>query len=103
MKKSFSHAFVVAGLVGILAVAPGVAHASRALGSVTGVVTAAPTPDRIVVDGRSYRIVPGSAAATERNAVHVGQTVDLVFAPQAPNSAGGASVIGVSVHKAAAQ
>ncbi len=103
MNKQFSHALAIIVLLLATALAPHAAHASRALGTVTGVVTAPPTSERIVVDGRTYRIVPGSAAATERNAVHVGQTVDLVLAPQLPNAAGGPAVIGVNAHPVGAK
>ena len=102
MKKAINHGLAVAGLLASLALAPGAAHASRALGTITGVGTATPTVDRIVVDGRAYRIAPGSAAATERNAVRAGQTVDIVLAPQSSGSTGGPSVIGITLHRAAA-
>ena len=101
MKKVPNHGFAVAGLLAALAVVPGAAHASRALGTVTGMVTAAPTVDRLVVDGRVYRIAPGSAAATERNAVRAGQTVDIVLAPQSSGATGGPLVIGIHLHRVA--
>ena len=102
MKKVLNLGLAVASLDAALALAPGAAQASRALGTITGVVTAAPTVDRIVVDGRAYRIAPGSAAATERNGVRAGQTVDIVLAPQSSGATGGPVVIGITVHRAPA-
>jgi len=75
------------------------AHGAVMLNRITGVVTAPTTSDRIVVDGRNYHIVAGSAAANERNNVRVGQTVDLVFSPKGgAGAATSTNVIGITIH-----
>ena len=88
------------GVAIALAMSPLAAQASRALGKITGVVTAPTTSDRIVVDGRAYHILPGSPAVAERNNVRVGQTVDLTLAPAGKNPAVAGSVMGIAVHPA---
>lgn len=91
---------LIAGLViGAAAwLAPLAAQAALALSTITGVVTAVPTLDRIIVDGRAYHIVAGSAAASQRNGVHVGETVDLIFGPQAVTAGGAPGVTAITLH-----
>lgn len=71
-----------------LGFAPGAALASKMVYAVSGQVTATPVGSTITVNGASYRIAPGSQAATEVTQVVVGETVQLFFdGPPASTSA----------------
>ena len=94
--------FAALGATLIVCLAPVGAGAAVPLNTVTGVVTAPTTSDRIYVDGRPYHIVSGSAASVTRNSVRVGQTVDVVFAPRGKSAAANTDVIAISVHPAPA-
>lgn len=79
-KRTVVQGFGVAAGALLVLLAPAV-QASRPLAGVTGVVSAAPTSDRIVVDGKTYRIHPNSVAVSQHNAIRPGQKVDLVLSP----------------------
>ena len=64
---------------------------------VTGRVSEVRGEDVIVVDGKSYRVLPGSPAAHAIARVHAGQVVDLVF--NADASQASSRVISITLHE----
>lgn len=57
------------------------AHATQAVPTITGKVSAPPTHDRIYVDGRPYQIQSGSRAAADSGKFRVGDAVSLILVP----------------------
>lgn len=68
-----------------LAVHSGVAIASKSLYQFTGKVTAVPVGNRIVVNGHSYLLAAGSAAAKQAQEIVQGETVHVILTAP-PNS-----------------
>ena len=78
MRKRLA-AILMLGLAAGALLAPA-AEASRMVDTtVTGRVTDVRGGDTIVLDGRSYRVLPGSPAARMLSQVHAGQVVELVL------------------------
>lgn len=70
---------------------PGTALASKAYYILSGQVTAPPVGRQIAVNGRTYRIAPGTQAANAVNEVVEGETVQMVF--NGPVGSGSSKVV----------
>jgi hypothetical protein len=73
------------------------AMASKVAGpTISGTVTAVSGIDAVAINGQTYRIQPGSAAAAALPNISVGQVVDAVLDGPADSSA--SEVIAISLH-----
>jgi hypothetical protein len=80
-----------------LSLQPISASATRMLGAtVTGQITASPSPTQIEIGHTLYHIQPNSPAASAARSFYVGQTVDAILSD--PGSGGRPEVVALTAH-----
>jgi hypothetical protein len=68
--------------------------ATRAVGVITGAITATPSSGQIEVSNHVYHVKANSAAAKDLSTFHAGQIVDLIFDQPGPD----AEVVAIAPH-----
>lgn len=78
---------VMAAFTTVMSLEPMTGWATRALGAtVTGSITASPSPTAIEVDHKAYHIQANSAAAKNARSFFLGQVVDIILNRPAGNT-----------------